>query len=276
MKRYISYLWIFIAGLLIASCSSTKGLKKNQLTIGNLTADEYVKAVIDQVPDWKAVTAKMQLTLTRSAQDIQVSGSLKMKRGEVIQLSIAPVLGIEVARAEITPDGVLVIDRLHKKYVRVPFSEIKDRLNADLDYHAFQSLFLNEIFVPGKSKLTAQDVNAFDTRLEAENAVLEVNSAKRFAYQFKTTINEGLLKQTHVGLVNSPYGLKWQYGNFKPLDKKQFPTTMFVAVEGANKSMTAQFNFTRLTTNEDWEANTQLSDRYEKMEIDDVLKILFK
>lgn len=276
MKRYISYLWIFIAGLLIASCSSTKGLKKNQLTIGNLTADEYVKAVIDQAPDWKAVTAKMQLTLTRSAQDIQVSGSLKMKRGEVIQLSIAPVLGIEVARAEITPDGVLVIDRLHKKYVRVPFSEIKDRLNADLDYHAFQSLFLNEIFVPGKSKLTAQDVNAFDTRLEAENAVLEVNSAKRFAYQFKTTINEGLLKQTHVGLVNSPYGLKWQYGNFKPLDKKQFPTTMFVAVEGANKSMTAQFNFTRLTTNEDWEANTQLSDRYEKMEIDDVLKILFK
>lgn len=276
MKRYISYLWIFIAGLLIASCSSTKGLKKNQLTIGNLTADEYVKAVIDQAPDWKAVTAKMQLTLTRSAQDIQVSGSLKMKRGEVIQLSIAPVLGIEVARAEITPDGVLVIDRLHKKYVRVPFSEIKERLNADLDYHAFQSLFLNEIFVPGKSKLTAQDVNAFDTRLEAENAVLEVNSAKRFAYQFKTTINEGLLKQTHVGLVNSPYGLKWQYGNFKPLDKKQFPTTMFVAVEGANKSMTAQFNFTRLTTNEDWEANTQLSDRYEKMEIDDVLKILFK
>ena len=276
MKRYISYLWIFIAGLLIVSCSSTKGLKKNQITIGNLTADEYVKAVIDQAPDWKAVTAKMQLTLTRSSQDIQLSGSLKMKRGEVIQLSIAPVLGIEVARAEITPDGVLVIDRLHKKYVKVPFSEIRNRLNADLDYHAFQSLFLNEIFVPGKSKLTAQDVNAFDTRIEAENAVLEVNNAKRFSYQFKTTINEGLLKQTHVGLVNSPYGLKWQYGNFKPLDKKQFPTTMFVAVEGANKSMIAQFNFTRLTTNEDWEANTQLSDRYEKMEIDDVLKILFK
>lgn len=276
MKRYISYLWIFIAGLLIVSCSSTKGLKRNQITIGNLTADEYVKAVIDQAPDWKAVTAKMQLTLTRSSQDIQLSGSLKMKRGEVIQLSIAPVLGIEVARAEITPDGVLVIDRLHKKYVKVPFSEIRNRLNADLDYHAFQSLFLNEIFVPGKSKLTVQDVNAFDTRIEAENAVLEVNNAKRFSYQFKTTINEGLLKQTHVGLVNSPYGLKWQYGNFKPLDKKQFPTTMFVAVEGANKSMIAQFNFTRLTTNEDWEANTQLSDRYEKMEIDDVLKILFK
>lgn len=276
MKRYLSYCWILIAGLLVASCSSTKSLRKNQMTIGNLSAEEYVKAVINQAPDWKAVTAKMQLTLARSAQEVQVSGSLKMKRDEVIQLSLAPVLGIEVARAEITPDGVLVIDRLHKKYVKVSFSELKDRMNADLDYHAFQSLFLNEIFVPGKQKLTAQDVNAFDTRIEAENAILEVNSAKRFAYQFMTTINEGLLKQTHVGLVNSPYGLKWQYGNFKPLDNKQFPTTMFVAVEGARRSMTAQFNFTRLSTNEDWEANTQLSDRYEKMEIDDLMKILFK
>ena len=276
MKRYISYLWVLVAGLLIASCSSTKGLKKSQMTIGNLSADEYVRAVIEQAPDWKAVTAKMQLTLTRSTQDIQVSGSLKMKRDEVIQLSIAPVLGIEIARAEITPEGVLVIDRLHKKYVKVPFSEIRERMNADLDYHAFQSLFLNEIFVPGKKKLTAQDVNAFVAHIEEENAVLEVGSAKRFVYQFKTTIQEGLLKQTHVGLVGSPYGLKWQYGNFKPLDKKQFPTTMFVAVEGARRSMTAQFNFSRLTTNEDWEANTQLSDRYEKMEFDDLLKILFK
>ena len=116
----------------------------------------------------------------------------------------------------------------------------------------------------------------FVPRAEEENAVLEVGSAKRFAYQFKTTIQEGLLKQTHVGLVGSPYGLKWQYGNFKPWDKKQFPTTMFVAVEGARRSMTAQFNFSRLTTNEDWKANTQLSDRYEKMEFDDLLKILFK
>lgn len=48
-----------------------------------------------------------------------------MKRDEVIQLSIAPFLGIEVARAEISPDGVLVMDRMNKRYVQVPFDELK-------------------------------------------------------------------------------------------------------------------------------------------------------
>lgn len=275
MKRFVYYLIACTMGWAAASCSSTKRMA-GKSTIGNLAADEYVREVIVRSPEWKAVTAKMQLTLTRSAEDIQVSGSLKMKRDEVIVLSISPVLGIEVARVEITPQDILVIDRIHKRYVRVPFSEIREKIHADLDYHAFQSLFLNEIFLPGKNRVTTKDVNAFTVRQDTSNVILEVKDATHFLYRFTTTITEGLLKQTHVGVADTEYGIKWQYGNFRELDGKRFPATMFVAVEGSNKSMTALFNFSRLSTNEDWEGNTQLSDRYERIALDELLKMIFK
>ncbi|MGP1437135.1 MAG: DUF4292 domain-containing protein [Phocaeicola sp.] len=274
MKKYTYYILVAVVGLFMAACSSTKKLTKT--TIGNLTEEQYFSEVISRAPDWKAITAKMNLTLTQSVKEINVSGSLKMKRDEVILISIAPVLGIEVARAEITPAGILVVDRIHKRYVKVPFEELTRRTNADLDFHAFQSLFMNEIFLPGKNSVSVKDVNAFTIRQDTAAATLAVKNAKRFIYQFTTTIAQGLLKQTYIGMTGTEYGIKWQYGNFKDLENKQFPTKMFVAVEGSKKSLTAMFDFSRLSTDADWDSNTQLSDKYEEVELDDILKILLK
>lgn len=90
-----------------------------------------------------------------------------MKRDEVIQLSLtAPFIGIEVARAEISPDGILVMDRLNKRYVQVSFAELKGLAKADLDFHSLQALFLNEIFLPGKTTLSARDISAFTVHPE--------------------------------------------------------------------------------------------------------------
>lgn len=274
MKKYTYYILVGLMGLLMAACSSTKKLTK--ATIGNLTEEQYFSEVISRAPDWKAITAKMNLTLTQSIKEIDVSGSLKMKRDEVILISIAPVLGIEVARAEITPMGILIVDRIHKRYVRASFEELTKRTNADLDFHAFQSLFLNEIFLPGKNNVSAKDVEAFTIRQDTTTATMMVKNAKYFTYQFTTTIDQGLLKQTYIGVDGKKYGIKWQYGNFKNLENKQFPTKMFVAVEGSKKSLTAMFDLSRLSTNVDWDSNTQLSDKYEEVELDEILKILLK
>ena len=55
-----------------------------------------------------------------------VSGSMKMKSGERIQLSVLmPVFRSEVMRMEVTPDEVLLIDRMNKRYVRATRDELQ-------------------------------------------------------------------------------------------------------------------------------------------------------
>ena len=127
----------------------------------------------------------------------RVSGTLRIKKGEVIQMSIAPLLGIEVARAEISPNGILVIDRMNKRYVEVSFAEVKALAKADLDFHTLQALFLNELFLPGKDDLTARDASSFRVEPEAEGIWLNVKRAKRFGYHFLTEAPEALLKESN-------------------------------------------------------------------------------
>ena len=276
MKRiYFYWLGVLLIGL-ATSCSSTKNMKKG-VAIGNLSEAEYMEELINRSPGWEAITAKMALSVDLNGKGpTKVNGTLRMKRDEVIQLSITPFLGIEVARAEISPDGVLVMDRMNKRYVQVSFDELKNLAKADLDFHALQALFLNELFLPGKKVLTARDVSAFRVRPENEHAVVEVKNGKRFDYRFRTHTADGLLKESHVGLSGTRYGVNWRYDNFRPLEQKQFPESMTVSFEGAKKPVVAVFRLSRLSTNSDWEARTEVPKKYERIELQDLLKQLIK
>mgnify|MGYP003301700513 CR=1 FL=1 len=174
----------------LASCSSSKMLKKSH-SIDGMSEVEYVENLIVNTNDWNALTAKMSLSLDLGGKEsvTKVNGTLRVKKGEVIQLSIAPFLGIEVGRAEISPDGILVIDRMNKRYVEVPFAEVKILSNADLDFSTLQALFLNSIFLPGKDELVARDASAFrviivPSVIEPKAVVVSISNTPLLAFSF--------------------------------------------------------------------------------------------
>lgn len=276
IKRIYFYLFTALLIVFVSSCSSTRNMKKG-VSIGNLSEAEYMEELINRSPAWDALTAKVSMAVDLNGKGpTKVNGTLRLKRGEVIQISIAPFLGIEVARAEISPDGVLVMDRMNKRYVQVSFDELKKLANADLDFNTLQALFLNELFLPGKKVLTPRDVSAFTVRLENELAVIEVKNARRFSYRFRTNTNDGLLKESHIGLSGTNYGVNWQYDKFRALEKKQFPGYMMITFEGVKKPITAAFELSRLSTNGDWTVHTEVPRKYEKVELQDLLKQLIK
>ena len=273
-RRIFQLLGIVLMVALFASCSASKSIKKSH-SIEGMTETEFVENAIENASGWAALTAKMSLTLDLGGKgETKVSGTLRIKKGEVVQLSIAPLLGIEVARAEISPDGILVIDRMNKRYVEVSFAEVKTLVKADLDFHTLQALFLNELFLPGKGDLTARDASSFKVEPEAEGVWLNVKRAKRFGYHFLTEAPEALLKESYIGLNGTPYGLRWKYDDFRALERKQFPVDMKLAFEGGKKPVKAAFALSRLSTNGDWEARTEVSKKYEKVELEEILKIL--
>ena len=277
MIRRFSYLiGLVLMVAFFASCSATKSIKKSH-SIEGMTETEFVENVIENAGGWKALTAKMSLSVDWEGKGAtKVSGTLRIKKGQVIQMSIAPILGIEVARAEISPDGILVIDRMNKRYVEVSFTEVKALAKADLDFHTLQALFLNELFLPGKGDLSARDASSFKVEPESEGVWLNVKRAKRFGYHFLAEAPEALLKESYIGLNGTPYGLRWRYDDFRALERKQFPVNMKLAFEGGKKPVKASLSLSRLATNGDWEARTEVSKKYEKVELEEILKLLLK
>ena len=275
-KRIYLYACLVLLIVLMASCSSTKSLKKSDF-IGDLSETEYLEKVVSNTADWNALTAKMTLDLNLNGKSTgKVGGTLRIKRGEVIQISLAPFLGIEVGRAEISPDGMLVIDRVNKRYVQVSFDDLRKLTNVDLDFHVLEALFLNEMFLPGKPYLTSRDKSLFDWDIEQAGVILSAKKSKMFSYRFFTDAPEGRLKQSRIALAGSAYALNWNYDKFEPLKQSAFPTYMHVSFEGAKKPSDATFQLSRLTLQANWEAHTDVSKKYQKVELDELIKILVK
>lgn len=277
MKNNYRLLVVVSLALIMAACSTTKKVERSAL-IGKVTEKEYLNNVLANYSGtgWDALTAKMSLALDVDGKVTKVNGTLRIKKGEVIQLSVVPLLGIEVARAEISPMGVLVIDRMNKRYVEVSFAELQTLAKANLDFHTLQALFLNEIFLPGKTELSFRDASAFDVELVGTEVQLDVKKTKRFVYRFMTQVSDALLKESYIGLKNTPYGINWSYDDFRKLEQKSFPTHMKVSFEGGKKTVNAAFSLSRLATNSNWETHTKVSDKYERILLEDLLKKILK
>ena len=277
MKRVSKWSVFVLFALIVSSCSTTRMTNKSHFIEG-LSETEYFGNVLSNHA-WRepeAMTAKMSLTLDNGGERTKVNGTMRIKKGEVIQLSIAPLLGIEVARVEISPDGVLVIDRMNKRYVHVSFLELQGLVNVKLDFHTLQALFLNEVFLPGKEELSPRDISAFDMELEGGDVRLDVKKSKHFSYSFLTQVTDALLKESSIGLKDTPYGLQWKYGDFRLLEQKRFPTTMRVSFKGGKKPMNAMISLSRLSANSNWETHTKVSDKYKKVALEDLIKTLLK
>jgi hypothetical protein len=185
-------------------------------------------------------------------------------------------LGIEVARAEFSPDGVLVIDRLNKRYVQVSFAELKSLVRIDWDFHLLQSLFLNELFLPGRGELHAGNVTDFRLEQLPSGVWLEAKKTKPLQYRFQTQAPIGTLVKSCIDVPSTPYGMEWGYSEFKHYEGREFPMLMNLMIEGAKHPIKADFKFSRLNLNSDWESHSEVSDKYERVRLDDLIKILLK
>ena len=104
---------------ILSSCRSTKSAQKGgdiNTTITNtsgttktFSSTDYFQLVQNNQSKEKNLTARLKVTIQMNGKSLSTSGSLKMKKNDVIQISMVdPIVGIaEVGRMEFTKDRVL-------------------------------------------------------------------------------------------------------------------------------------------------------------------------
>ena len=245
--------------------------------IGGLSGTEYMEKVIEWTPSRQNLTARTRLELnTGSASPISVNANMRIRRGEIIRITVAPFLGIEVARIDITPEKVLAIDRMNKQYVELGFGELSSMLNTELDFNILQSLILNEIFIPGREKLSESDAEKFNLSPYGNQAKLQVKGTKRIGYSFFTSATDGRLEETVISLKGLPYSLHCRYADFTVLGNDVFPQSVEMQSEGTDKTYSLSMKLSRIRTDSDWDAKSEISSKYRKISIQELLQLIIK
>lgn len=304
MKNILKCATIVAAMALTASCASKKSIgETTQLnpntttgtattgknTTGKTTdknaeksALQFVERVAANKLSTDNIVASGDFTLQMGSKDITVPAKLSMRKDECIRIQLLmPILRSELARLEFTPDYVLLVDRYHKEYIKAAYSEVSFLANNGISFYSLQALFWNQLTAPGAKHVEGNELKKFDVTTDNGNSV-SINLAKgNFTYSWGADPNTALINNAEITYRSAAHGtstLKWQYGNFKSVGTKRFPTTQQFGFNtnygGKDRSAQVTIEMSTPKTSADWDAKTEVSGKYRKVEVEALLRKL--
>lgn len=282
---------LFLASaLLLASCGSSRQTVSGDKTTGTATQQSeavrkltFVQKVSDNRLYQKNVVGKLSFNIKSGDKDFSVPGQLRMRKDEVIRLQLQiPLLGSEAARIDFTPDYVLVVDRIHKQYIKADYNQLDFLRDNGLSFYSLQALFWNQLLLPGAKSVSESDLKKFDVSLDETGKNYPVSLHKgNMSYSWTADKTTGRILRTLVSYAAGGQGtstLDWSYGSFTALGSKQFPALQkfnFTTTATKKKqSVTVTLDMSKVTTDDNWEAQTEVSSKYKKVEARDVLSKL--
>ena len=260
---------------LVASCGSSRKVVKetpNAQTV--VQKQEFLQKVSDNAQNVRFVTSKVKFSVEVGSQQLTLTGNLKMKRDDVIRLQLMAFGFVEAGRLEFTKDYVLVMDRINKQYLKVPYQQLDFMRNSGLDFYALQALFWNELFQPGKSHMTDEMLKSYTTDMEAEDAVISMESGK-LSYRWLAEKSNAQVKMANIlykDRYRGNYQLNWDYLDFKQNGRKKFPMDHKVKFTTPDKEVKFEMILNYMGADEDWETRTEVSGKYRQVSVDEILR----
>lgn len=215
---------------------------------------------------------KLALTLGGGNSSISVNGSLRIRKDSAIMISVQPFLGMEVARAFITQDSLIVIDRMHKRYFKAAFEEVGKKSDVMLNYNIFQAIFTEALFTfdNQKSKLTD-----FTEAKVGDLTMLQY--AKGGILQEFVVNSEYRVQQASVMAEKTPYSLHWSYSKFNAMENGTiFPHLIKFQASDGKSPKNLDIEYKKVELNKALLFDSSVPSNYQKVTIEELLSMFGK
>ena len=266
--------------LLLSSCASKKKavVENKPLTTEQLATQGFIQKVQANAITQKFITSKVKFSVETGAQKLTLTGNLKMKRDDCIRLQLMAFGFVEAGRIELTPEYVLIMDRINKQYLKAPYVQVDFMRNNGLNFNTMQALFWNELSRPAKYSINKDDMpsdTAQYAMIESGDDMVINLEAGKIAYSWLANRANGQIRMANMlykdRLNNTTSQLNWDYQDFDEVNSKQFPTKSVITLTAPKKEVKLGMTLNYIKHDTDWETRTEVSNKYREVTIDEIL-----
>lgn len=288
IMRKIQLMALCMAVLTVSSCAAKKAATANDTitTVAGNTSDSrqgirFVQKVADNaLYQQNIVATKMTFNLKAGTKDITLPASLHMRKDDVIRLQVfIPILGSEIGRLELTRDYVLIVDRMHKQYIKADYNQIDFLREKGLNFYSLQSLFWNQLFLPGQQKVSEDLLRQFSADITTTGSQVPVELRQgAMTFVWSADKSSGLIENADITYVSAKHGtttLTWDYDNFQSFGSKKYPNHQVVNITTTatkeKKEFQLVFDLNGVAADSNWDPRTTVSDKYRQVTAEEVM-----
>jgi len=224
-----------IFALSLQSCRTVKTTEPR--VVGAIEIKDVYQYMMANQPDFKTMNiSKMNLSFKMGGQSYNVRGFIRMVKDSAIMISIQPLPGIEVVRAQILPNEITVVDRINSQYYVSTAEQLKAVTGIDFEFNTLQALLSNQLFLPGMEK------NQFTEKM-FDVSIFPPDSYEMKANKNSSPIHHSFIINKHLQLEKAmmidkknPQSLTYDYADFIKVNAYDFPHKMTITVFDGRKS----------------------------------------
>jgi len=276
-KHILSAAYLLISAIfLMNSCQSTKEIV--QVSLPEKSKNERLDILVSQALQYETFSSSLRFTakLGEKSKSISTTGQLKMTKGKAIQIVLKDhILGImEAFRITITPDIIIIVDRVNKRYLAEPMAEIQSEAPFDFNFYSFQALLSNQLFIAGKEEVTPNDYTSYHIQEDQFLSHIKSTDSHNMEYYFQSDYTNRILK-TQIYKKEWESGIQWNYEEFGLTDnKKLFPMSMNMKLSMPEDTVYLDFSLNNVTIDKRLDIDTNFPAKYRKVSLQEMMKLI--
>jgi hypothetical protein len=274
MKKYI-YKILFICALTIGftACKSRQQIIRSDARVADKSANELFSDILVNQFAYNTFSARMNINLSMGTRSVSSRAHVRIVHNDALQVSVQPVLGIEMFRLYIDPDSTVIVDRMNRRYVHESIASLKEIYPAGFDFHTLQSLFTNALFVAGKNNVDTRDYRTFSFSQTDDMFYLMRARDNRSDIDYSFVVNgDDRITQAHIG--QGANILQWNYNYFAMVGSNAFPHRMNISFTTAERRATAEIAFSNIAVNESFDLTPNIPNGFTRTSVSEIMRIL--
>jgi hypothetical protein len=257
-KDILNKLLIVCCLLVMMSCKARKQVLVSRNADGTTKAHDNINskliAIRAKQVNFNTFSGKAKTKLNINGNSNDVTLNIRIEKDKRIWVSITAILGVEAARALITPDSILIVNRLQGMYIRKPFSYIYKYASSQINYKTLESLLIGnaipELLNEGTDFATADGNTTLSGNLQD--------------LMYKLILGADL-KVTQTNLSNQSQGQSLQVVNntFIQATNRVMPSQIDIASVVKDKKIQVNLHYIKADFDQQQEYPFSIPDRYQ-------------
>jgi len=243
-------LWIIALIVFLFACGSNKDVVTSSLEYRS--SKSIVKKVNQNHLDYNWFTAKLSGKIEIGGADTPISANLRIRKDSVIWFSVSALLGIEVARVQITPDSLKLINRINKTYWSGDFEDVESAYGMPVNYEQLEGILVGQISLENQKMRS----------IVSENKYLLFNKSKKEIPQTKAWIDNRFLTHTFLLEDELEQSLTIRYLEYEKHAQRWVPLKLNLLLASIEQQTEANFTYSKVNINNPKKVNFNIPENY--------------
>lgn len=248
-----SRLILLIVVITMAACGPVKEVVTPEPEVIDHNVSRAMSSMAEKEAMFDFFSTRFSGNANIDNSNYNVSGNIRIKKDSAIYISVAPILGIELARLLVTPDSVHFLNRMEGTYFEGEVDFLNNLLNTRMDFHMLQALLVGNDF-------SHFPVENYELSMQQEQLLLKRRGRVRQNILLDPVSYK--IKENHVLDQQANISIRAIYNRHQEVDGQELPQELVLTLTEDNKRSELSFRYNRSSINQPQSITFSVPDRY--------------